>query len=127
MNRLAIYIIVALLVAISMGTGCSPKEKNISFSVYNNDTSKIYVQYFDFSSHDTDTVEIVSDDLATLLTVKNSNGGSNWFYDYQMHINNIYNSTGDSIQFDANESQYWYLYVSDPDYFYRLYINDTVF
>ena len=127
MNRLAIYIFAILLGSITIALGCSPKEKNISFSLVNNDTSKIYVHYFDFATHDTDTVEIVTDDLATLLTVKNSNGGSNWFYDYKMHITHIYNLAGDSVNFNPNESQYWFLYVSDPDYFYRLYIKDTDF
>lgn len=127
MHRLRTGTISIILVTIAIGMGCSPNVKNVSFSVVNNSNSKIYVQYVEILNQDTSSVEIVTDNLFPLLSVQNSSGGSNWFYDYQIHINTIYNLAGDSIQFNPNESQIWFLYVSDPDYFYRLYIKDTDF
>lgn len=106
--------------------GCA-QPAQVSFSIHNNSSSKIFIQYYPFETNDTQMIQLGSDTLITLLDVKNTSGSSNWFYDYKMHINSIYNLAGDSILFDPNISQYWFLYVGEPNYQYKLDIEDSDF
>jgi hypothetical protein len=119
------YISIFVLAVFFM-LGCKPPAE-VSFSVRNGSTHKIFIEYTPFSTNDTQVVQLGPDTLVTLLDVENTTGASNWFYDYQMHIINIYNILGDTTVIDPNVSQYWFLYVGGPTYQYKLDVKDTDF
>lgn len=100
---------------------------NVTYSIHNGSTTPITVEYYKFEDNDTQTVSFGADTLVTILETANTSGSSNWFYDYKMHINTIYNAGGDTIVINPNISQYWYLYVGAPNYQYKLDVTDTSF
>jgi len=104
---------------------CSPAE--VSYSVQNHSANKIFVNYTPFSTNDTQVVGIGADTLVTLLETENSSGKTNWFFDYKLHINSVYNVLGDTLLINPNVSQYWILYSGDPLYQYKLEVKDTDF
>ena len=106
--------------------GCK-QTKDVRFWVYNGCSAPIHVEYITFENNDTNQLTIGTDTISILLQTQNTSGGSNWFYDYKLHINGIYNNLGDTLNFDPNVSEYWHLDVGDPTYYYRLSIADTDF
>ncbi len=118
--------IFSFLAVVILLVGCA-QPAQVSFSIHNGSSSKIFIHYYPFATNDTQVVQLGPDTLITLLDVENTSGSSNWFYDYKMHINGIYNLVGDSILFNPNISQYWYLYVGEPNYQYKLSIEDSDF
>lgn len=118
-----VVVLVGLIILI---VGCS-QPAHVSFSIKNSSTNQISVKYYPFETNDTQIVNFGPDTLLTFLETDNSTGKSNWFYDYKMHIVGIYNNLGDSTNIDPNVSQYWFLYVGEPNYQYKLDIDDTDF
>jgi len=118
--------LIVLSFLILIVVGCS-QSAHVSFSIKNSSTNQIFVKYYPFETNDTQIVHFGPDTLLAFLETDNSTGKSNWFYDYKMHIVGIYNNLGDSTVIDPNVSQYWFLYVGEPNFQYKLDIDDTDF
>jgi hypothetical protein len=118
--------VIAFVCVFTLVVGCT-QPAHVTFSVKNSSTNQISVKYFPFETNDTQTVNFGPDTLITFLETDNSTGKSNWFYDYKMHIIGVYNNLGDSTSFDPNVSQYWFLYTGEPNYQYKLDVDDTDF
>ena len=116
----------AFICFIVLVMGCS-QPAHVTFSIKNSSTHQISVKYYPFETNDTQMVNFGPDTLITFLETDNSTGKSNWFYDYKMHIIGIYDYLGDTTLIDPNVSQYWFLYVGEPNYQYKLDIDDTDF
>lgn len=119
--------VILTIAFIGILASCSPSPKTVRFSVVNNASDNIYVYYALLGESDTTYMSIASGDAHELLETENSNGTTNWYFDYKVQIYHIENLVGDTINFNPNISQYWSLYTGGIEDYYQLNVVDTVF
>jgi hypothetical protein len=106
MMKRKINIYTILIVATVVLIGCKKNNSVTTFEVKNFSDEIIYVNYTTYETMDT-TIKVIGVDLGAEIFVNQSESGYNWYYDYGIQINSILNTTGDTISFNPNLSQYW--------------------
>lgn len=130
MNR--IYFIITLIVLL---TSCT-QERHVIVKIDNGGTDTILVQYAKpnyVGSTNFDTTILLmlpaaSDTIWDYVYPPSKTYNDNWYLIYdKTKIIYIENLAGDTIKFDPNVAQYWQYTSGNPNTYYTLILNDSLF
>jgi hypothetical protein len=106
----------------------SPEAGRVDFSIKNECFNDIHVAFVNIETADSDYVTIIRHETFTIYDfVLSPYKHTNWFTDYDVHINNITNFAGDTINFDPNYPTNWTMSENELFANYQLQLNESDF
>jgi hypothetical protein len=115
--------------------GCS-EEKHLRFKIENRSSSKIIINYSDVTQYGiplfyNTTVYVHPGEERIMEDLVTKSGETfysiDWSYSYDLYINSISNTMGDSVNFEPNVAHNWQFIQEDPNSYYILKIDSTSF
>jgi hypothetical protein len=90
-------------------SGCNYRPKDLNYVIGNGASDTINVIVYSYDKGNSSLIQIGPDNKEIIYIRSGSERKDNWYYDYNILINSITNSTGDTLRFDPNESFRWYM------------------